>query len=190
MELKIWLKGLDHYLENIKQLRDDGLLLMDNGSLGHAYFSFFTALEESAMISYIIKSLYTPNPVALRKFLKHKLKVPYAIFRALKGDFSFDKTDEEVKKLFLNQRTSSLGMELKPDEFTETFEFKAGEIIEKKKKMWKLRNMGIYVGINKNNKRWTTPNEVKIGDIEFILKGLNQRIEVLEEVITSIHEEN
>lgn len=50
--------------------------------------------------------------------------------------------------------------------------------------------MGIYVGINKNNKRWITPNEVKIGDIEFILKGLNQRIENLEKVITSIHEEN
>ncbi len=152
--------------------------------------SFFTALEESAIISYIIISLYIPNPKALRKLLKHKLKYPYAIFRALKGDFSFDKTDEEIKNLFFNQQKSLSGIPLEQQEFTETFELKAGNIIEKKKNMWNLRNMDIYVGINKDNKRWITPNEVKVEDIEFILKGLNQRIEVLEKVITSIHEEN
>ncbi len=54
-------------------------------------------------------------------------------------------------------RKSSLGMQLKPEEFTKTFEFKAGNIIEKKKNMRNLRNMGIFVGISKDNKRWITP---------------------------------
>ena len=46
MELDVWQKGLKLCIENITRLRDDGLILMENGSYGHAYFSFYTAMEE------------------------------------------------------------------------------------------------------------------------------------------------
>jgi len=42
MNLKKWQNGLKLYLKNAERLRDYEEVLMEKGSYGHAYFSFYT----------------------------------------------------------------------------------------------------------------------------------------------------
>ncbi len=190
MDLKTWIQGVDLYMESIIQLRDDGLLLIKHGSIGHAYFSFFTALEETAMISYIIKRLYNPEPETFKRLFKHKMKIPYAMFRALKKNLSLkDLSEEEIKSLS-DAKGKTVGLEFDLNTFKNSQEFIMGEMIIKQNDLWNLRNNSIYLDISDDNKKWITPKDVKPEKAELLLKGLNERIESLKETIEHIHKDN
>ncbi|MHA1344260.1 MAG: AbiV family abortive infection protein [Promethearchaeota archaeon] len=190
MDLKTWIQGIDLYMENIIQLRDDGVILLEHGSIGHAYFSFFTALEETAMISYIIESLYEPKPELFKKLFKHGMKTPYAMFRALKREFSFEDLSEKEKKKIFNARGKTIGLGLNLDTFKNSLEFIIGEMIIKQNDLWNLRNNSIYLNISDDNKRWITPKDIKREKAELLLKRLNEKIENLKGTIEYIHKDN
>ncbi len=62
MNIKNWQKGLELYLNNAIQLRDDGERLMEKGLYGHVYFSFYTALEELGVAGIILENYRDPKP--------------------------------------------------------------------------------------------------------------------------------
>jgi len=49
MDLETWRNGIDICIDNVLRLYEDGKLLIENGSFGHACFSFITAFEEMGL---------------------------------------------------------------------------------------------------------------------------------------------
>ena len=62
MEVNKWREGINICIENVLQLYNDGKLLMENGSYGHACFFFLTAFEETAVAYFIIDRFDSPSP--------------------------------------------------------------------------------------------------------------------------------
>jgi len=166
MDLKKWQNGLKLYLKNAEQLRDDGEILMEKGSYGHAYFSFYTALEEVGMALYILDNFREPNPKELQKFIKsmgsHKRKTKIMIF---------DSFTEKIKDLNLSD-----------DKEKEMF--KTGESLEgfyarklnKRFGIWEKRNKGIYVSLNRMKNDWLVPQDMSLDDLTLIRDAANKQI--------------
>ena len=71
MKLDDWREGINLCIGNIDQLIKDGELLLKHKSYGHAYFSFYTAMEEISVVNFIMQRCYSPDPEGLKKFLEH-----------------------------------------------------------------------------------------------------------------------
>ena len=69
MKLEIWHEGLNNCIDHINQLREDGDLLINKGSFSHAYFFYYTAIEELATANYILGHFNYPSPKDLKKII-------------------------------------------------------------------------------------------------------------------------
>ncbi len=75
MDLYTWRKGITVSIDNVIQLYKDGNLLMENGSFGHACFTFITTFEEMGVALFILGNFDEPKPRKLEKFLNHSKKI-------------------------------------------------------------------------------------------------------------------
>ena len=166
MNLKKWQNGLKLYLKNAEQLRDDGKSLMEKGSYGHAYFSFYTALEEVGMSLYILENFREPNPKVLQKFIKskgsHKRKAKIMIFDSFTEKIKdLNLSDDEEKEMFKTRESIEAFYARKLDEGLG---------------IWEKRNRGVYVSLNKEKNDWVTPQDVTLDDLTLIREAVNKQI--------------
>ena len=166
MNLKRWQEGLSLCMNNIIRLRDDGELLMEQGSFGHAYFSFYTAIEELGVAFYILSNYHNPKPKELNKLIhskdSHKRKAYLHIFDMYKSkikDLPLPK--DHLKELF---KTG------------ESFEEYYARILDKHYGIWDKRNRGIYFSPNKNYSDWLVPQSLTSNDVTELYEGLNEKI--------------
>lgn len=157
MDLKNWQKGLDLYLDNSIHLRGDGELLMEKGSYGHAYFIFYTALEELGAAFFILENYRNPNPGELNKLLRskgsHKKKSKLIIFDSFASKIKdLNLPDNHLKEAF------NTGETLK-----DFYARKLGE----KLKIWEKRNRGIYVSLTKDKKKMAYPSRFHFKRFKF-----------------------
>lgn len=174
MKLKTWQNGVNIVIDNVISLYNDGILLMENGSFGHACFSFYTAMEEIG-VAYFIFSLYNnPNTNKLRSFLNHRKKMaatnlielifsakPFGdmgeLYRALlhdmKGDYRSGKKPSRVSKIIKD--------------------------IQDKDNLWYLRNHGIYVSLNNDRTNFLSPSLLERNLAESIKKKLEFILPIL-----------
>lgn len=164
MKLKKWKEGVNYCVENAIRMRDDGEILMKNGSYGHAYFSFYTAMEELGVALYILKHFNKPNPKKVYKFLmSHERKRTLMTF-----DFFSEKIqDLEIPKDYLKDVYLS----------GEEFEIWMGKKLNKQLEIWDKRNRGIYVSLKKGFSDWITPKEITIEDLTFFKEKLDKTLE-------------
>jgi AbiV family abortive infection protein len=165
LDLIKWREGLNLSLKNAIQLRDDGDLLMKKGSLGHAYFSFYSALEELGVALYII-SHYNDLPDLKNSqnfFKSHKEKTALMIF-----DYFKSANDEiELKKEFY----------FKLQKTGKSFDYEYSRLIDKHLKIWKNRNWGVYTSLNENLSDWSSPKRITNEDLLMIRRPLYKAIE-------------
>ena len=167
MKLKKWQKGLELYVRNAEQLRDDGELLMENGSYGHAYFSFYTALEEVGMVLFILENWEKQNTKELQKLIKskgsHKKKSKIMIF---------DSFTEKIKDLNLPE--NHLKEMFQTEESIEDFYARK---LDEGLGIWEKRNRGIYVSLNKEKNDWLTPQDIIRDDLTLIHEAVNNQLD-------------
>ncbi|MFX1480936.1 MAG: AbiV family abortive infection protein [Promethearchaeota archaeon] len=176
MDLKNWQKGLDHYINNAIYLRDDGEILMEKGSLGHAYFFFYTALEELGVASFILENYHDPNPRELNRLLKsigsHKRKSKLIIFNSFAEKIKdLDLPSNHLKEVF---RTG------------ESIEDFYARKLDKKLKIWEKRNRGIYVSLSKDTKKWFIPQDIILDDLKLIHEAVNTHIQNFKNAIVNM----
>jgi len=174
MDLKNWQEGLDLYFDNSIYLRDDGELLMEKGSYGHAYFFFYTALEELGVAFFILENYRNPNPRELNKLLRskgsHKKKSKLIIF---------DSFASKIKDLNLPNN------HLKEVFYTgETLEDFYARKLDEELKIWEKRNRGIYVSLAKDKKKWLIPQDFTLDDLNFIHEAVNKQIQDFKNAIS------
>lgn len=167
MDLTKWKKGLKLCFSNAVRLRDDGELLLNNGSYGHAYFSFYTAMEELGLALIILKSFKEPKPKELQKFVRSKQSHQK---KSMLNVFDFFK--EEIKNLNLPKDYLK-----KLWESGKTYEQFIAEKLDKKLGIWEKRNRGIYLSLNKNYTYWLTPQDITPDDSKLLRKKLIETIE-------------
>ncbi|KKN29245.1 hypothetical protein LCGC14_0846100 [marine sediment metagenome] len=152
MDLKKWQNGLKLYLKNAEQLRDDGEILMEKSSYGHAYFSFYTALEEVGMALYILDNFRESKPEEMQNFIKssgsHKRKSKIMIF---------DSFTEKIKDLNLSDDEEK--EMIKTGESIEDFYARK---LDEKLGFWEKRNRGIYVSLNRKKNDWLIPQNMTL----------------------------
>lgn len=77
MKLETWHNGLKRCVQHIIELKENGDLLMKKGSFSHAYFIYYTALEEMATAYFILDRFNQPSPEELRNIIfSHERKAP------------------------------------------------------------------------------------------------------------------
>lgn len=164
MDLTKWRQGYDLYLNNAIRLRDDGVLLLEHNSYGHAYFSFYTAMEELGVAMYILHHYSEPNLKEFKKFYKsHNKKSPLMIFDL----FGSELENIQIPKDFYKKTF--------PEE--DSMETEYGHILSKNLNIWNKRNQGIYCSLTKDGKNWITPNGIAFEDVKKFQKRLNKNIE-------------
>ncbi len=173
MNIKKWQNGLKLYLKNAIQLRDDGETLMEKGSYGHAYFSFYTALEELGVASIILENYHDPKPNELQKFIKskgsHKKKSQMLIFDSFAPKIQdLNLPDNHMKEAFQTGEA-----------IEEFYARKLDEGLE----IWEKRNKGIYVSLDKNKSDWNTPQDFTVDDLDAIHQVINKQIDNMENAL-------
>jgi len=167
-------KGIDVSIENVIRLRDDGILLMNSGSYGHAYFSFYMAIEEMAVAYFILHRRYSAEPKELKEFLEHEKKGSLIIFKIFKSEIPGTDWRPSIKK------TGSTVFGSKKD--LESAQYIMGKEYSRIKKLWAMRNRGLYVAPNKDLTGWHSPKDFKKDDLTEILEKLNTAIIRIKEV--------
>jgi len=186
MDIKTWHKGIDISIENVIRLRDDGILLMNSGSYGHAYFSFYMAIEEMAVAYFILNRMFDPEPKELKEFLEHEKKGPLVIFKIFKSEIPGTDWRLSIKKKMIKatmenlEKTGSTAFGSK--KHLESAQYIMGKEYSRIKKLWDMRNRGLYVSPNKDLTSWHSPKDFKKDDLTEILEKLNSAITRLKEV--------
>ncbi len=167
MNLKRWQEGLSLCMDNVIRLRDDGKLLMEQGSFGHAYFSFYTAIEELGVAFYILINYHHPKPKELKKFIhskgSHKKKVYLQIFDMFKSKIKeLPLPDDHLKELF---KTG------------ESLQEYYARILDMHLELFDKRNKGIYFSPNKSSSDWLAPQSMTSRDDIELFEGLNKKID-------------
>jgi len=174
MKLKTWQNGVNIVIDNVISLYNDGILLMKNGSFGHACFSFYTAMEEIG-VAYFILSLYNnPDTNKLRNFLNHRKKMaatnlielifsakPFgnmgefykSLLHDMKGDYRSGKKSSRVSKIIKD--------------------------IQDRDNLWYLRNHGIYTSLNHDRTDFLSPSQLDRDLAESIKKKLEFVLPIL-----------
>ncbi len=190
MDLKTWQDGLKLCRDNIVRLKDDGILLREHGSYGHAYFSFYTAMEELWKAYLIIENFYQVNTKTFLKYLKsHRIKCPYAIYRVFFDDISKLYVDDIMEFMKLQEKTSrSLGkyqdqIELDSKDMKDTFEYKYGQELDEYFSIWEKRNR-IYLSLSEDGKEWITDSDITKKELENFAEKLEKAIEILDRMVT------
>ena len=150
MNLKTWQKGIDISIENVIQLYEDGKLLMDNSSYGHACFSFFTAFEEMGVAYFILGNYDTPKPQKLEKFLNHKKKL---IIPNLISLITTQDPSGYMRKFYKAIRENN-------DKKKKSEIYKFTDEIQKAENLWYLRIHGIYVSLNNSKTNFLSPTHI------------------------------
>jgi len=186
MDIKTWHEGIDISIENVIRLRDDGILLMNSGSYGYAYFSFYMAIEEMAVAYFILHRMFNAEPKELKKFLKHKKKGPLIIFKVFKSEIPGTDWRPSIKGKLIKTTMENLkktGLILfgsKKD--LESVKYIMGKEYNRIKKLWEMRNRGLYVAPNKDLTGWYSPKDFKKDDLTEILEKLNTAIIRIKEI--------
>ena len=158
MEIETWKNGANICIDNVNHLIEDGKLLIENKSYGHACFSFITALEEMGIAYFILGNFFSPKPKEFKKFLTHKKKM------VISNIINLVTTGEPIgitKKLNLMLSSSDFEVKTKKEKMDEVF--KLSNEIQKKENLWFLRNAGIYVGLDSSKKDFIHPGQIGQG---------------------------
>lgn len=156
MDVEKWQKGVNVCIDNILRLNKDGKLLMENGSYGHACFSFITAFEEMGVAYFIMANYDTPKPKKLKGFLTHNKKIAVANLVTL---FSTGEPFGNMRKLFdafIKDKEKEFRFNKKDK--SEIREFTKD--IQEQESQWYFRNRGIYVSINNSNTDFLSPANI------------------------------
>ncbi|MEE9378067.1 MAG: AbiV family abortive infection protein [Candidatus Lokiarchaeia archaeon] len=170
MNVETWQKGIDISIGNVIQLYEDGKLLMENGSYGHACFSFITAFEEMGVAYFILKNYDTPKPQKLEKFLNHRKKLVIPNIISL---FTTQEPFGYLSKLY------ELLLQSK-NKINKTEVHKFSEEIQKAENLWYLRIHGIYVSLNNAKTNFLSPTHITKRHAESLKIKLEKAIPYLQ----------
>lgn len=153
MDLDTWRKGVTVSIDNVIQLYKDGNLLMENGSFGHACFSFVTAFEEMGVALYILGSFNDPKPTKLEKFLNHKKKIMLSNVASVIATMdSFGNLRNLYDALIKDKDKNFKGGNIQKSEI-----YKFADELQKMESLWYLRIHGIYVTLNNAKTDFSSP---------------------------------
>lgn len=155
MEIETWKNGANICIDNVNHLIEDGKLLIENKSYGHACFSFITALEEMGIAYFILGNFFSPKPKEFKKFLTHKKKM---VISNLINLITTGGPIGITKKLNLLVNSGDFEAKSKKEKMEEVF--KLSNEIQKKENLWFLRNAGIYVGLDSSKKDFIHPGQI------------------------------
>jgi len=158
MDLENWREGINICITNVEQLYEDGILLLENGSYGHACFSFITALEEMAVAFFIIGNFDEPKPKKLKNFLKHSKKLMVSNLLRYVYDFPDDIDSSNFFRTLFNEAKKST----KGEKNKKAIE-KLVKDVQEQENIWYLRNRGIYVDLNTSKTRFIHPQQINRG---------------------------
>jgi len=158
MDLENWREGIDVCITNVEQLYEDGILLLENGSYGHACFSFITALEEMAVAFFIIGNFNEPKPKKLKNLLKHSKKLMVSNLLRYVYDFPEGINSPNFFRTLFNEAKKST----KGEKNKKTIE-KLVKDVQEQENIWYLRNRGIYVNLNRSKTKFTHPQQINKG---------------------------
>ena len=165
MDINKWHEGLEKCIQNIIRLKEDGDMLLSRGSLGHAYFMYYTALEEMAKANFIIDRFQTPSPKQLRKIhFSHKDKIAL-----MAGKIFLPDCADLPEMIAVLKETCGKNYKFGSVPKLRSKEFKLSEKIERRKNLLYWRERSIYVELNENNSDFLIPNEI---DKDIILYNL------------------
>ncbi len=191
MDIDVWRNGINLYIENALQLNEDGKVLMQNKSFGHACFSFITALEELGVAYYIMDHFNAPQPAKLKNFLNHVKKLSLSSFKITPYLTRDQNTLIEYLKLteqyLLSQNNS------KEKKKTEKEIIALGNELRKINSLKYLRNRGLYIELNRSKKAFQTPKELQQGYayiLSLIISGILPLIQAERDQIFKFGTEN
>ena len=170
MKLKTWQEGLKKIIDHIIQLHQDGDFLAENGSYNHAYFLYYTALEELTKAYFILARFDKPAPKEFRRNLRdHRLKAQSS------ARIMFNPEIEDLPDVIeiLKESKSKIPKFGSIQDFRSK-EFQFGIKLEKRKKLEYWRNRSIYVDIHYKNSDFLTPDSIPIE----IVKELKERLKI------------
>ncbi|MFW9971628.1 MAG: AbiV family abortive infection protein [Candidatus Odinarchaeota archaeon] len=172
MDIDSWRDGIDICIENVERLSKDGKLLMENGSYGHACFSFITAFEEIGVAYFILANFDTPKPAKLKKFLKHHIKI------AVSNLITLVLTGGSTSNLrsFYNTFSELLINGMQNEKKKQTAMLKLGKEIQEDENLWYLRNRGIYVTLNNSFTKFLSPDQIGKEQAETLKKKLEDSL--------------
>lgn len=180
MKSEKWIEGINLCIDNIERLKKDGEILRDNDSYGHAFFSFYTAMEEMAIASYMLKNIYTPNPKELNKFIKkHRVKGPLGISKVYKEHLGKKDYGSEFWGDISKLHRKFMKINHTSKEYDFEFNKLLGKKIQKSENLWYLRNRGIYIDLSKDLTHFLGPQDIKQEKLDEIHKLLGIAIDKL-----------
>lgn len=155
MKVNKWREGINLSIDNVLQLVNDGKMLMEKGSYGHACFFFLTAFEETAVAYFIIDNFDTPLPKKLHKkeFLNHLKKFSLARFKTflISGDLSsFNDFLTILREQIQNGAIKNYESKLRNLE----------KKIQKGNSFWNFRNNCIYTSLDQRTLQYISPKDI------------------------------
>jgi len=156
MKVETWRNGLNITIENVVQLYNDGKLLMENESYGHACFSFITAFEEMGVAYFILSHFNNPEPKKLEKFFNHAKKIAISNIASLL--FTAEHFGN-VKKLY-EAWIKDTEKDIKIHQSGKSESFKVAQDMGKQESLWYLRNHGIYIMLNNSKTDFQSPTNI------------------------------
>lgn len=155
MKVNKWREGINLCIDNVLQLFNDGKLLMENGSYGHACFLFLTAFEETAVAYFIIDRFDSPSPEKLHKrdFLNHLKKFSLARFKTflISGDLSsFNDFLKILREQIQNGAIKNYESKLRNLE----------KKIQRRNSFWNFRNNCIYTSLDQRTLKYESPKDI------------------------------
>lgn len=156
MDLDTWRKGMTVSIDNVLQLYKDGILLMENGSFGHACFSFVTAFEEMGVALFILGTFNEPNPTKLEKFLNHSKKIGLSNITSLITTMEPFGNIRNLYHALLKDKEKNF--EINKKQKSEVRKF--ADELQKLENLWYLRIHGLYVSLNNSKTDFLSPTHI------------------------------
>jgi len=171
MQVQNWQEGFNKIVDHIVQLLDDGDTLLKKGSYAHAYFLYFTTLEEIATANYIMARIENPDPSGLKEILfYHSKKIPLAVRDLFPPEIEDFPHLTNILKDYEDKEEILTGSK----EDLRSKDFKLAKRIEKREDLWYWRNRVIYTTLNETCTDFYTPFDITLE----IVKKLRDRIDI------------
>ena len=155
MELEKWKNGANICIDNINRLIEDGMLLIQNKSYGHACFSFITALEEIGVAYLILGTFNDPKPKEFKKFLNHKKKMGISNIVNIILTGGPEGITKKLNSIINSTEFETKSKKAKMDDF-----LILSDEIQKNENLWFLRNAGIYVNLDSSKQDFIHPGQI------------------------------
>ncbi|MFW9881364.1 MAG: AbiV family abortive infection protein [Candidatus Thorarchaeota archaeon] len=180
MNLNIWRKGFDLCVKNAMELARSGELMLKEENLAHAYFFYFTALEELGAAGFIAFRINEPVPEKLKKFLNHRKKVALSFIQTFNLKFLIpDDLDEEEYLDILREGVNKKDI-LASEKFVQSKMYKRAEKLLRKKDLIELRHRSLYIGLKKDSSDFLSPKLITRDDVDSIKSLFTDRMEFID----------